>query len=418
MSILLKSAVIVDAKNPSLHLAQRDILIENGTITAIAPNIIAVEGTQEVRLDNLHVSIGWFDSGVAFGEPGREERETIINGLEVAATSGFTDIVLQPNTFPTPDTGASISFLKNRSTSSVTNLHPLGALTIKREGHALAELFDMYQEGAVGFYDFKAPIADANLMKIALQYAQNFNGLVCSFPMVDTLSRKGVANESPFTMALGLKGIPALAEQLQISRDLLLLEYTGGKLHIPTISTIGAVESIARAKNKGLDVSCSVAIHHLMLTDELLGDYNTNYKVIPPLRTSEEADFLKTAVRDGIIDDVTCDHIPIDIEEKRVEFDNAAYGTLGLESAFGALNVLFGMEKAIALLSNGRARFGIETPTIEKGAPANLSLFNPNNTYQFQKKHLRSTSKNSAFLEQTVKGIVYGVVNNGVLKLA
>lgn len=412
MNILLKAATIVDRDNPKLHLKTRDILIRNGIIDRIAAKIDASGRHQIVASEDLHVSVGWFDSGVSFGEPGYEERETISNGLLAAAKSGFTDVVLNPNTHPVPDTSPDIVFLKNAARSSATRLHPLGTLTVHSKGIDLAELYDMRGAGAVGFYDFKRPVSNANLLKIALQYAQNFEGLVHSFPMDAQIAGKGVANEGEISTKMGLKGIPALAEELQVARDLFILEYTGGKLHIPTISTANAVKLVAEGKKKGLDVSCSVAWHNLLFTDENLTDFNTDFKVMPPLRTRKDTKALIDGVKKGTIDHVTSDHTPLNIELKQVEFDHAAYGSLGMESAFGVAHQLFGLEVAIALLTQGRERYGIEMPVIKEGAKADLTLFEPNTTYSFDTDRIVSSSKNSMFLESTLKGTVLGIVSN------
>ncbi|HZJ21546.1 MAG TPA: dihydroorotase [Pricia sp.] len=414
MNLLIKAAKIIDSSNKELHFRKRDILIKNGKIEKIAAKIAPDNKMETVTLKNLHVSIGWFDSGVCFGEPGFEERETIVNGLETAAKSGFTDIVLNPNTHPVPDSSPDIVFLKNAAKGQVTGLHPLGTLTMKAEGKDLAELYDMKNTGAVGFYDFKHPLENANLLKIALQYVSNFGGLAYSFPMDAAIAGKGNVNEGESSVRLGLKGIPALAEELRIARDLFILEYTGGKLHIPTLSTAGSVKLIADAKKKGLDVSCSVAIHNLLCIDSKLEEFDAAYKVMPPLRTKEDTKALIKGVKDGSIDFVTSDHIPMNIEEKQVEFENAAYGTIGLESSFGILNRIFDTETAIDLLTKGRERYSVEPPKIKEGEAANLTLFDPDVGYRFEAKDIHSTSKNSLFLDAELKGRVYGVINKGL----
>lgn len=416
MNVLLKNATIVDSTNKNLHLKKRDILVKNGVIDKIASKITPPAKTKIIEYKNLHVSIGWFDSSVSFGEPGYEERETIENGLKTAAKSGFTDIILNPNANPVPDSSSDIVFLKNAAKDSATNLHPLGTLTVKSEGKSLAEMFDMKNAGAVGFYDFKSSIENSNLLKIALQYAQNFDGLVHSFPLDTKIAGKGVVNEGEVSTKMGLKGIPALAEELHIVRDLHILEYAGGKLHIPTISTANSVKLIADAKKKGLDVSCSVAIHNLFATDESLEEYDTYCKVMPPLRTKKDAKALIKGVIEGVIDFVCSDHIPMNIEEKRVEFDNAAYGTIGLETAFGILNQIFDIETTITLLTKGRERYKLESQSIKEGETACLSLFNPKTEFNFTKKDITSTSKNSMFFEKTMKGRVLGIIcNNQIL---
>ena len=417
MNILLKSAKIIDSANKDNHLKKRDILIVDGRIEKIAAKIEASNKTKIIDLKNLHVSIGWFDSGVCFGEPGYEERETIANGLLTAAKSGFTDVVLNPDTHPVPDSSSDIVFLKNASRGHATDLHPLGTLTNKGEGKDLAELYDMKNAGAVGFYDYKNALENPNLLKIALQYAQNFGGLIFSFPLDKQISGKGIVNEGPISTALGLKGIPAFAEEIQIARDLFVLEYTGGKLHIPTISTKGSVKLVAEAKKKNLDVSCSVAVHNLWFTDTVLEEYESKYKVFPPLRTTEDIKALLKGLKEGTVDFVTADHAPMNLEQKDIEFDNAMQGTLGLETAFGVLNQLFDLESTIKLLTKGRVRFEVASRSLKEGEMACLTLFDPSCEYIFETGHIVSTSKNSMFLDSTLKGKVYGIVNNGQILL-
>lgn len=411
MNILIKSATIIDSSS-EFHNTTQDLLIENGTITQIGNNLNNPKNYKELRLENLHVSQGWFDSSVCFGEPGYEERETIENGLKAAAKSGFTTVAMNANTNPVIDTNADVAFVNSKAAKNAVNLLPIGALTKTSSGTDLAELYDMSNAGAVAFYDYKKPITNPNLMKIALQYASSFRGLVCSFPQENKISGKGVVNEHITSTKLGLKGNPALAEELQVTRDLFLLEYTGGKLHIPTISTAKSVELIREAKKKKLDVSCSVAIHNLYFTDDVLADFNTNYKVLPPLRTKEDTDALVTGLKDGTIDIVTSDHNPIDIEFKKIEFDHADYGSIGLESAFGALQNIFTTKKTIDLLTKGKSRFGVENTSINTGNKADISLFNPETKYTFTRENIQSRSKNAIFEGVTLKGKVYGIISN------
>ncbi len=416
MNFLLKAATVIDPSS-SFHNQTVDILIENGVIKEIDALIEAKEDIEEIKLDTLHVSQGWFDSSVCFGEPGYEERETIDNGLAVAAKSGFTGIALNPNTLPITDTGASVGFLIGKALKNPVNLYPIGALTTKSEGVEMAELYDMYQAGAVAFGDYKKSIQNPNLLKIALLYAQNFNGLVLSYPQDPDIAGKGMVNEEEQSTLLGLKGIPALAEELHISRDLYLLEYTGGKLHIPTISTAKSVRLVREAKANGLQVSCSVCVHHLLLTDDELTTFDTNYKVLPPLRTQKDVNALLDGIADGTIDMITSDHQPMDIEHKKVEFDNAKYGTIGLESIFGILNNILDTEKVVRMLTQGKSIFGIENIPVAVGNEANLSLFTPKENVVFSENHILSTSKNSAFLGKTMKGNVYGIISNDQIVL-
>ena len=410
MNLIIKSATIVDSQS-KFHGTTNDILIENGIITHIASSIENPNNYETISLENLHVSQGWFDSSVSLGEPGFEERETIENGLKTAAKSGFTAVAVNPNANPIADSKADIAFLKSNAHGNAVDLYPIGALTTKSESVDLAELFDMKNSGAVAFGDYQKAIDNPNLLKIALLYASNFDGLVLSFPQENKIAGKGMVNEGPNSTRLGLKGIPALAEELHVARDLFLLEYTQGKLHIPTISTTKSVALIREAKQKGLNVSCSVAIHNLVLSDDELEGFDSNYKVLPPLRTQHDCEALLEGLKDGTIDMVTSDHNPIDIEHKKMEFDNAMYGTIGLETAFGALQTVFTTEKTIELLTSGTARFGIETSQIAEGQHANITLFNPDGNFTFTQKHIHSTSKNSAFLGKELKGTVYGIIH-------
>ncbi|MEM9687383.1 MAG: dihydroorotase, partial [Bacteroidota bacterium] len=246
---------------------------------------------------------------------------------------------------------------------------------------------------------------------------QSFNGLIYSFPQENKIAGSGVANEHTATTKLGLKGIPALAETLQITRDSAILDYTGGRLHIPTISTEASVEIIRSAKEKGLNISCSTAIHNLLFTDEALHEFDTHFKVLPPLRTEEDRKALIHGLDDGTIDFVTTDHNPVNVEHKKTAFDHAYYGTIGLESAFGALHTLFSTEKTIALLTKEKSCFGLSSHTIKEGEKASLALFNPDITYTFSEKDILSTSKNSAFLGTVLQGKAYGIFNNDQLIL-
>lgn len=408
MKLLLKSAKIVDPAS-SHHGKTVDILIENGRISKIG-NDLEANYDRKIDIPNLHVSQGWFDSSVSFGEPGFEDRETISNGLDTAARSGFTAVALNPNSFPVLDHSSGIFSVKSKAAGHAVKLYPVGALSLKSEGIDLAELLDMQDAGAVSFGDYKSPVSNPNLLKIALQYAQNFNALVQSFPLEKKIAGNGIVNEHHTSTSLGLKGIPNLAEELQIARDLYILEYTGGKLHIPTISTAKAAEMISEAKQKGLDVSCSVAVHQLLLDDQELKEFDANFKVLPPLRTSEDRQALVEAVKNGSIDMVTSDHDPIDVEHKKVEFDNAMFGTIGLESAFGALSTVLETEKVIEMLTAGKDRFGIPSEPIAENAKADLSLFVPGEEYVFGREHIYSTSKNSIFLNKTLKGKVIGII--------
>ncbi|MEY4962774.1 MAG: hypothetical protein RLZZ323_93 [Bacteroidota bacterium] len=416
MKTIIRSATIIDSKSP-FHNKTLDILIADGCIATLGTALANPENLPEIQLDNLHVSPGWFDSSVSLGEPGFEDRETIANGLQVAAKSGFTGIALQPNSLPVIDNQSQVHFVKSKAQGAATQLFPIGALTKESEGKDMAELFDMKNVGAIAFGDYNKSLDNANLLKIALQYTQDFDGLVIAFSQDEKIKGNGVANEGIVSTRLGLKGIPNLAEELQVARNLFLLEYTGGKLHIPTISTAKSVTLIQEAKAKGLQVSCSVAAHHLVLTDEKLEEFDTRCKVSPPLRTETDRLALIEGVKNDTIDMITSDHNPIDIEHKKMDFDTAKSGTIGLESAFGALMTVLPVEVVVEKLTAARITFGLEIPSIIEGAKANLSLFNPEGKSTFTAESIGSKSKNSAFIGTAMKGKVYGIVNQNQLIL-
>lgn len=410
MNVLLRSARIID-ENSNHHQQTRDILIEKGVITTIRKKIELPKNCKEIKIKNLHVSNGWFDTSVSFGEPGFEERETIANGLTTAAHSGVTKVAVNPNTNPVIDNKSQVEFLIQKSIGSAVTLFPIANLTQGAEGKDLAELYDMKKSGALAFGDYGKGIANGNLLKVALLYAQNFDGLVMSFPQDSSIGRYGFVNESPETTKLGLNAIPNLSEELQIIRDLYILEYTGGKLHIPTISTEGAVKLIREAKKKGLDVTCSVSSHHLALTDQEIASFDTNYKVNPPLRTSKDVKALVKGVQDGTIDMIVSDHNPVDIENKKVEFENGLYGTTGLETLFGSVCGIIGTEAFVrCMTTNPNRRFGLPSPVIEEGACADLTLFDPDEDYLFEEEMILSKSGNSAFLGKKLKGKALGII--------
>lgn len=417
MNILLKSVTIVDAASRKHHLKKRDVLITNGHFEKIAQKIDNPDNRKEIKIKNLHISQGWFDSSVSFGEPGFEERETLENGLKTAALSGYTAVAVNANTNPVTDSKADIEFLRSKTANNAVTLYPVGALTHQGNGEDLAELYDMKNAGAVAFYDYQKPIKNPNLLKIALQYTQNFDGLVIAFCNENDISKNGVANEEESSTKLGLKGIPALAEELHVNRNLFLLEYTNGKLHLPTLSTKKSIALIKEAKQKNLDVSCSVSINNLILTDDALERFNTNLKLMPPLRNGQDKKELIQALKDGIIDGVTSEHNPIDVEHKKVEFDNAMFGSIGLESCFGALNTLFSIEETITFLTRLKYRFGIEENPVIEGKKVNITLFNPDMEWVFEEKDILSTSKNAALLGAGLKGKALGIYANKKLIL-
>ncbi len=414
MNLIIRKVKIIDPQSP-FHNKIVDVKITKGIIEEIGASILNIDKHKEYQHEGLHLSQGWFDTSVSLGEPGFEDRETIANGLDVAAKSGFTGLVLQPNSNPVIDNQSQVHFVKQKAVNSATEFFPIGALTKESNGKDLAELYDMKNAGAVAFGDYGKSLANANLLKIGLQYVQDFDGLVIAFSQDENIKGNGVANEGVVSTRLGLKGISNLAEELIVARNLFLLEYTGGKLHIPTISTAKSIMLIKEAKAKGLNVTCSVAVHHLVLTDEKLDGFDTRYKVAPPLRTEADRQALIAGVLDNTIDCITSDHNPMDIEHKKMEFDLAENGTIGLESAFGALLTVLPLEKTIEKLTSGKNIFNVDTQSVKVNNKAEFSLFQIDTDWTFAKENILSKSKNSAFLGQAMKGQAIGVYNKGKL---
>lgn len=409
MSILIKSATIVDSKS-NLNFKKKDILIKNGFIVDIA-DIINTKSENKIILDNIHLSRGWMDTSVSFGEPGYEERETLSNGLLTAASSGFTSIILNPDCNPPLDNHSSVEFLKRKSLNTTTDIHPVANLTNNANSSDLASLYDMKLAGAVGFGDYKRSITDSSILKIALEYTKSFGGRVITFCQDEFLSKKGVLNESIFSTELGLKGIPDISESINIYRDIEILSYTGGKIHIPYVTTSKGVDLIREAKKKNLDITASVSLAHITFSEKDIPDFNTNFKIIPPIRTESDCNSLKEGLIDGTIDYLTSMHEPFDIDHKKVVFDDASPGSIGMESMFGLMCNQFTLEKTIDILTRNKMIFEIDDHPIEVGSKANLTLFNPDKNYQFSDKHILSSSKNCAFLGSKLKGVVYGSIN-------
>ncbi len=409
MNLILKNAIIVDSKS-KYHFQNKDILIQSGIIKKIDDNI-KVKDEKIISFKNLHISNGWFDSSVSFGEPGYEERETLENGLKTSSKSGFTDIILNPNTNPVIDSHSSVSHIYKKTNDSATKVHVLGALTKESLGNDMAELYDMHLAGAIAFGDYKKSLNDSNLMRISLDYVQNFNGLILSYPSDFNLSKEGLMHEGSVSLNLGIKGIPEIAETSILSRDLEILEYTNGRIHFPFISCEKSLNIIRKAKKNGLKVTCGVSIAHLIFTDDSLFSYNPNFKLHPPLRTKKDREALRKGLLDGSIDLVSSMHEPVNIEHKKVEFSKAIDGSISLESFFGILNSIYTLEKTISFLTKGKNLFNIKQSMIEIGEKANITMFCPDTIYEFNDKHILSKSKNCAFIKSSLKGRVFGIIN-------
>jgi dihydroorotase len=415
MNLLIKQATIVDS-NSSHNGKVVDILIKKGVITQIKKSITPEKGIKTIEGDNLHVSAGWLDMQVNFCDPGNEHKETLERGLKAAAKGGFTGVAVMSGTNPPLHNKAQIDYVVNKAKSNAVDVYPVGTLSYNQEGKDLSEMYDMQLSGAVAFSDYKKPVKDAGLILRALQYSNNINSFIITHCDDKTISHGGLMNEGVISTRLGLKGMPALAEEIMLQRNIQILEYTGGKMHIPTISTKGSVDLIKKAKAKKLNITCGVAAYNLLLDETELEGFDTNFKVNPPLRTKEDVEALKKGVADGIIDVIVSDHNPQDIESKDLEFDLADNGMVGLESCFGVVNAALASKTSLetminALTKNPRTILGLKEISVKEGEDANLTIFNPSTKYMFEKSHIVSSNKNSGFIGKELKGEVIGVVN-------
>ena len=420
MNILIKSAHIIDSKS-SFNGKVMDVLIENGMIKSIKSKITSEKNSKVIEGKNIHISSGWMDMQVSFCDPGFEHKEDLDSGLKAAACGGFTEVAVVSSTNPTIHSKAEVLYIKNKTAASMIDVHPIGTLSYKQEGHDISEMYDMKQAGAVAFSDDKKSIENAGLLLRALQYAQNFNGLIITHCDEKSVSQDGKMNEGVTSTKLGLKGIPSLAEELMVNRNIFLAEYTNSPLHISNISTQKSVDLIRQAKAKGLKITASVNAYNLALDDTALLGFDSHYKLNPPLRTKVDIEALRKGLTDGTVDAITCDHRPQDIESKDIEFDHASNGMIGLETAFGLINSNKGKVKLETIIDSitckPRSILNLRPTKIAEGELANISIFDPEQEWVFEKKHIRSKSSNTPFLGTKFKGKVIGILNKNQLHL-
>jgi dihydroorotase len=410
MNILIKSARIIDPNSPHNNTV-KDILIKNGIVSKIENEIID-SVTQVISYENLHISPGLFDMRSNLREPGHEQHETIESGLKAAEKGGFTGIAVMPSTTPIADNRGVIENIIQKSNTSSIDVHPIGAVSQKLEGKELAEMFDMKSGGAIAFSDAEKSIKSANLMSRALLYSKNFGGLVMNSPNDATISGHGQMHEGVESTKLGLEGIAALAEELMVSRDLFLANYNDTKIHIGPISCSNSVAMIKDAKENGIKVSCDIAAHQLHFLDADLNTFDTHLKVNPPFRSQQHKDDLIDALKNNIIDVISSDHSPWDVEEKQKEFDLAKFGISTLETTFSTalsnLIDIIGLESIIAKLSiNPRSILQLEIPILKEGFEANFTLYNPTKKWTPSANDWASKSKNSPFFGKELTGVVY-----------
>jgi dihydroorotase len=414
MSILIKSAAILTPGSPLNNKKHNIFISDAGVIKHIGSESPAATRTIEGK--NLNVSIGWFDMRANFNDPGLEHKEDLESGLNTAAAGGFTGVALLPNTKPVIESKNEVNYLMSKNQKSVCLVYPMGAVTKCCKGEDFTEILDMHTAGAVAFTDGENPIWNTDIMLKSLLYLQKINGLLINRPEDKYLTAFGTMNEGVTSTILGMKGMPGLAEEIMIKRDIELLKYAGGKVHFSNISTAAALKQIARAKRMGLNVTCDIAAYNLVFNDTLLMDYDTNYKVNPPLRSKRDIRALLKGVEEGDVDVIVTSHSPQDEESKKLEFDMADFGMLGLQTFLPM--ILKAREGKIEdildrFTVNPRTILGIDVPQIKEGEKADLTIFDPEMEWTYSADTNLSKSVNSPWLGKKLKGAVIGVINNG-----
>jgi dihydroorotase len=419
MKLLIKQACITDPLSSHNGTIQ-DILIDHGTIQDIAP-VITQQAEQVIEQKGLRISPGWVDIFSNFGDPGFEYKETLETGSAAAAAGGFTDVFLIPDTLPVTDNKSQVEFIQHRNGGLPVTIHAIGAITKNLDGRQLAEMYDMKNSGAVAFSDGLHPVQSSGVLVKALQYVKAFQGVIIQIPDDTSISPNGLIHEGIISTRLGLPGKPIMSEELIIARDIKLARYTQSRIHFTGVTSPKSLEYIRRGKDSGLDITCSVTPYHLFFNDEALVDYDTNLKVYPPLRPEPVVKQLRQSVEDGTIDCIAAHHLPHEYDSKVLEFENAKFGMMGLETAYAIIQTLFphlSAEKIFALFGgNARKIFGLRPATIEKGSSDSLTLYNPDTQWIYDLAKTVSKSRNSAFHGKSFTGKAVGIVTKGNLHL-
>jgi len=415
MDLVIRNGRVID---PARKLdAVVDVLIRAGKIATIGTNVQAPADIPQFDAKDLIVAPGFFDIHVHLREPGTEEAETIASGGAAAVAGGFAAVAAMPNTKPPNDNPSITSYIVSEAKrSSPALVFPIGAITREQKGETLAEIGEMVEAGIAGISDDGKPVMDGRLFRRALEYAQLFNLPVIQHCEDLNLSKGGVMHEGVYSTRLGLKGIPASAEDTMVSRDVLLAESTGGKYHVAHLSTRRAVDMVRRAKAQGLNVTAEVTPHHFTLTDAAVAEYDTNAKMNPPLRSQDDVDALREGIADGTIDAIASDHAPHHINLKMLEFDRAPFGITGLETAVGlALTELqLPLGRLIEMFSTNPQKIMRVTPWgIFEGSNAHITILNPGLQWTFDVSKTRSKSRNSPFHGRELRGKAVATVVNG-----
>jgi dihydroorotase len=409
MTILVRKALIKDL-NSTFHNTLCDLLISNGIITQIAQNIDN-QADRVIEIEGLHLSPGWVDLFVTGTDPGYEHKDTLDSIADSSSKGGFTHVFLTPNTKPVVQNKTGVQYITTHKHIFPVKLHPIGAITKNTEGKELTEMFEMQKAGAIAFSDGAKPIQSAGLLIKALQYVKAFGGQLIQIPDDQSIAPNGQMNEGVNSTLIGLPGKPVLAEDIIVSRDIALTQYADSKLHITGITHLKSVEKIKDAKKEGVQVTSSITPHHLYFSEDDMMNYDTNLKVNPPFRSEQNRKDLISAAQNGDIDCISSHHTPQNIDLKICEFEYAGFGMIGLESTFGVLGAVgITVDRILDMICfNPRRIFNLPS-TIEVGAIADFTLFNPNSEFEFSKSDIASNSNNSPFIGKQLKGKVLGTI--------
>ncbi len=420
MKIRIEQATIIDAHSKH-HLKQQDIVIEKGQITQIAKQVKVTGRFKNIRANNLKVSTGWVDMHVNFCDPGFEYKEDLLSGANAAAAGGFTTVAVLPNTKPVIQSKSLIEYVSNKTQNHIVEVFPQGALSEQMNGKTPSEIYDMYHAGAIAFSDGLQPVKDTAALIRNLEYVKPFNGLVMTLPKEAAIAGTDGLNEGLISLKMGLKGQPVIAEEMAVQKEIKAVEYTNSRLHFIQVSTKAAVEHLKKAKQKNIHVSAAVSPYHLIFDESVMMNFDTNYKLNPPLRTRVDNQALINALKDGTIEVISCLHQPHETDAKKIEFEQAACGISGLQTVYPLLKTYLHQKINDELIvdklsTQPRKLFGLPKASIEEGNMASLTLFN-NDHWTFTKKINQSKSNNSPFLNQSFTGKVIGIINNNQLYL-
>lgn len=423
MKLLIANGYVIDPAQ-QVNTGGRSLLIEDDRVVGLLDRGEPVpEGTHVLDATGLIVAPGFIDLHTHLREPGQEYKETIATGASAAVAGGWTSICAMPNTDPVNDNPAVTRFIiEQGQAAKLANVFPIGAVTKGSNGKELAEMGEMKNAGIVAVSDDGRSVPTASMMRRAMEYARGFDLTVVDHCQDQSLSAGGVMHEGRWSMILGLRGMPAAAEDVDVVRDCVLAKLTRARVHVAHISTRGALEAVRRAKNEGLSVTCEVTPHHWTLTDEAVADYDTNTKMSPPLRSREHVDAVHEAMKDGTIDAIATDHAPHHLDEKALEFDQAAFGVTGLETAIGLAFELvhagvIDLERVVEMCSANPARiFGLTNRgTLKPNAHADVTLLDPNLEWVFDVNRSKSKSRNTPFDGRSMNGAAVATIVGGRL---